>query len=262
MLRRTLALLLPLLVLAGACSGDDGSDLSADAQAYADAFSRDLADDDDGFGVSAGEGDCIGEAIMTELGVKVFKNAGVDPEDLGGAETPGELLGEGVVTEDQAEAIVAGWKDCVDLVHQFALRSGDRFDLDAEGLDCYEEALGEAKLLDDYLAAAFRSADQAQSLKILQRNVALVHQCTVSADGKGGVVVESIAAVLTQDGTVDIAKARCVAQALVDAMGAEKLLEVSPVDGTSTASAELQQQYATALDGAASACGVPAELVR
>jgi hypothetical protein len=37
---------------------------------------------------------------------------------------------------------------------------------------------------------------------------------------------------------------------------------VSPVDGTSTASAELQQQYATALDGAASACGVPAELVR
>ena len=262
MLRRTLALLLPLVVLVGACSGGGGSDLSSEAQDYADAFAHDLADEDDGFGVSASQGDCIGEAIMTELGVKVFEDAGVDPEDLGGAETPGELLGEGTVTEAQAKAIVVGWKDCVDLVHQFALRSGDQFDLDSDGLECYEEALEKDKLLDEYLSVAFRSADRNQSLRILQRNVALVHQCTVSADGKGGVIVESIAAGLTQDGTGDISRARCVAQALVDAMGAEALLEVSPVDGASTASAELQEQYATALDGAAVACGVPAELVR
>ena len=44
-----------------------------DEQAYADAFAKDLADEDDGFGVSADEGDCIGEAIMRELGSQVVR---------------------------------------------------------------------------------------------------------------------------------------------------------------------------------------------
>ncbi|HJR25515.1 MAG TPA: hypothetical protein VJ804_08585 [Acidimicrobiales bacterium] len=262
MLRRTLALLLPLAVVLGACSGDGGSDLSPEAQAYADAFARDLADEDDGFGVSAGEGDCIGEAIMEELGVEVFQQAGVDPEDLGGAESPGQLLGEGTVTEEQAAAITAAWKDCVDLVHEFALRSGDQFDLDADGLECYEDALEESNILDEYLEVSFRAADPGAGQSVLRRIVGLVQECTVSEDGKGGVVVESIAGLLTANGTVELAQARCLAQALVDDLGAGRLLEVTGNGDPTSVPPEMQEEYVTAVDAAAAACGVPPELVR
>jgi hypothetical protein len=262
MLRRTLVLLVPLLLVTGACSGDDGSDLPADAQAYADAFAQDLADEDDGFGVSADQGDCIGEAIMGVLGVKVFEDAGVAPVDLGGSESPGQLLGEGTVTEAQAAEITDAWKDCVDLVHEFALRSGDQFDLDAGSLDCYEESLEESEILDEYLDVSFRAADTAAGDSVLRRIVGLVQECTVSEDGNGGVVVDSIAGLLTANGTVDLVKARCVAQAIVDDLGADRLLELTAGGDPTALSPELQAEYFGAVDAAARSCGVPPELVR
>ena len=265
MLRRTLALLVPMTVvsalLLGACGGDDEEPLSAAEQSYADAFAKDLADEDDGFGVSPSQGDCIGASIMRILGAEVFDKAGIEPADLGGSESPGELLGEGTVTDEQATAITKAWKDCVDLVHEFALRSGDRFDLDEEGLSCYEDALDESGILDEYLEVLFQQATAEAGYTVLQRILGLVQGCTTSAEGKGGVMVESIAASLTANGTLNLVKARCVAQELVDLVGVDRLIVLTGNGDLSTVPPEAQEEFAQAIVTASTTCGVPLDQV-
>ena len=59
-----------------------------------------------------------------------------------------------------------------------------------------------------------------------------------------------------------LVQARCVAQALVDDLGADRLLEVTGNGDPTSVSPEMQEEYAAAVDAAASACGVPPELVR
>ena len=75
------------LALLAACADDgdgDGGDTGSaptspsDEQAYADAFAASLVDDENGFGVEPDEAECMGEAVMTELGVEPFEEAGVD----------------------------------------------------------------------------------------------------------------------------------------------------------------------------------------
>ncbi len=272
MSRRTRALLLPVLtlapaLLAGACSGDDeggaaSRELTAQEQEYADAFARDLADEDDGFGVSAGAGECIGAAIMDILTAEPFEAAGVEPADLGGDESPGQLLGEGTVTEEQAEQITDAWNDCVDLARQFAIQAGDEFDLDAEGLECFEEALEDAGILDEYLQVSFRRADPRAGNAVLQRIVSIVQGCTRSEAGKGGVLVESIASSLTQDGRLNVIQARCVAQELVDTVGADRLIVLTGNGDLSSVPAERQEEFAAAILAATEACDVPLEQLR
>jgi hypothetical protein len=258
MLRRILGLLVPVALLFGACSGgDDENPLSDLEQDYADAFAKDLADEDDGFGVSPSQGDCIGEEIMRILGAEVFDEAGVQPADLGGSESPGELLGEGTVTEAQAAEITRAWNECVDLVHEFAVRSGDRFDLDAEGLSCYEDALAEGDVLDEYLEVLFRKADPQAGYTVLQRILGLVQGCTTSAEGKGGVLVESIAASLSANGTLNLVNARCVAQELVDLLGVDRLIVLTGNGDLSTVPPEAQEEFAQAIVTATDTCGVP-----
>ena len=261
MLRRTLAPLLIAVLVLGACSDDGGESLTAAEQGYADAFAKDLADEDDGFGVSPSQGECIGDAIMRVLGAEVFDEAGVEPEDLGGSESPGVLLGEGTVTDEEAADIVRAWNGCVDLVHEFAVRSGDRFDLDEDGLECYEEALEDNDILDEYLEVLFQEADPKAGYSVLQRILGLVQGCTTSPEGKGGVLVESIAASLTANNTLNLVKARCVAQELVDLLGVDRLIALTGNGDLSSVPPEGQEEFAQAIVTATSTCGVPLDQV-
>jgi hypothetical protein len=53
-----------------------------------------------------------------------------------------------------------------------------------------------------------------------------------------------------------------VAQALVDDLGADRLLELTAGGDPSALAAEQQTEYFGAVDAAAQSCGVPIELVR
>jgi hypothetical protein len=253
------ALAAPLVPLAlavgmGACGGGDKG-LSAAEQRYADAFARDLADGDDGLTFDDEGGRCVGEAIMHELGTKPFLDAKVQPDDLSGDETPGQLLGSNKVTDAQAEAIVTKWNGCVDLPKAFAKQAATQFGLDAHGVTCFEGQLRKSKVLDDYLLVSFTSAEGADLQSVLERIVKLVQQCSATK-GSGGVLVDSIAASLAQSDGLDATQARCVAQHLVDEVGADQLVSLGQGGTLAAAPKEVQQRFAGAIVGAAQACGV------
>src|ERR671913_945666 len=100
----------------GACGSDGGEEgLDEDEQAYADAWSATLADgDEDDIQLTEGEADCMGDAVMAELGVEPFEEAGVEADEINqdgdDDDSPGEVLGDGVVSEDQANAVLDVWE--------------------------------------------------------------------------------------------------------------------------------------------------------
>lgn len=237
----------------GACSGDGG--LSAREQELADAIAADLSDEDDGFGVDAEGGQCIGEAIMEELGAEPFDDAGVEPEDLAGDESPGELLGGGTVSDDTADVIVERWFDCVDLPATFAREASDEFGLDAAGVECFEAALRDNGVLVRYLHVSFTSDDREEAQAVLGAIVGLVQGCTATDEG-GGILVDSITASLADDGRLTPEQARCVAQQVVDIVGPERLIEITG-GSFETAPADVQDEFAAAILQATGACGIP-----
>lgn len=255
------AVLLIAVVLA-ACSKDEGDGLrtgrplSASEQEFANAFGKDLADEDDGFGVDAAGGQCIGEAIMGIVGIKPFDAAKLEPKDLAGDETPGELLGARAVDQAKAEEIAKAWNGCVDMPKVFAERGSGQFKLDAAGQSCFEDELRSSKVLDDYIVVSFTKEDADASAGILQKILGLVQGCS-SQSGQGGVLVDSIAASLGQTGKLDAVESRCMAQAVVDAMGADRLLEVTKIVSSVDADPAVKAEFEAALRQAATACGVP-----
>lgn len=256
-LRVVTTAIVSVLLLTACGGGDDGGALSEEEQRFATAFARDLADADDGLAVDSEGGQCIGEAIMRELGTDPFHEAKVTPQDLSGSESPGELLGKGRVSDDQADAIADAWNDCVDLPAVFASEGADQFGLDEAGVRCFEDQLRSSGVLDGYLTVSFTSDDPADGREVLNEIVGLVQECTASDDGQGGVLVDSIAASLAQDGTLDVEQATCVAQHLVDDLGADKLSA-----GVDEEDPAVQEEFAQALLDAADDCGVDPSLLQ
>src|SRR5690606_38681151 len=128
--RPLIATLLTVAVLGlAACGGDDGGsdeastdgvELTALEREYADVLVTEFADDSDpdDLAVSDGEAECMAVAMMANLGSDIFEDNGVEPEDFAGDEGPGELLGAGVISEENASAVVDEWLDCADLTGQ------------------------------------------------------------------------------------------------------------------------------------------------
>jgi hypothetical protein len=79
------------------------AELTAEEQEYADAFALALTNDS-GLGVQSGDADCLAAAMMAELGVEPFEAADVTPADIDpdDSSSPGELLGDGAISEEQA----------------------------------------------------------------------------------------------------------------------------------------------------------------
>jgi hypothetical protein len=269
---RTFLVLLALLALvAAACSsgddpeaGDGGSatedrELTDEEQAFADAFAADFSDVDDGLGVSAEDGDCLATVLMAELGTEPFDDADVTPEDLGGDEAPGQLLGEGAITEEQADAIYTGWEDCVDLNAAFAKSFQTEYEADDATGECFRAGLAESDLMRAYMVASFTSGEELASTQPpLKDLVALIGTCT--ADDTGGsaaVLVDSIAQSLTANGSITAEEAQCLAQSIVDTVGSDQLLQGAANGDLANASPEVQQAVVAAITTAAAACNVP-----
>jgi hypothetical protein len=238
----------------GACGGGDQG-LNAAEQRYADAFARDLADGDDGLTFDDEGGRCVGEAIMRELGTRPFLEAKVQPDDLAGDETPGQLLGSGKVSEAQAEVIAAKWNHCVDLPKAFAKQAATQFGLDRAGISCFEGQLRKSKVLDQYLVVSFTSDEGSDLQSVLDQLVRLVQTCSATK-GAGGVLVDSIAASLAQTRGLEVDQARCIAQHVVDQVGADQLVGLGKGGSLAAAPQEVQEQVAGAIIDAARACGV------
>jgi hypothetical protein len=266
------ALSVPLLVVALAACGDDadggdeggqGGDgavagLSAEEQAFADAWASTLADDD-GFSATAAEADCMGAAIMGEVGAEPFADAGVEPADIEGEDdSPGEVLGAGVISEPQANAILDRWEDCVDLPALFAESAVDEFDLDAEGAECVADGLAEGDLVRAGFLPSFTSDDDEPGPDVIAGFVTVIDECSTGPDGDGGFLVDQIAQSILDDSDLTQEQASCVAQEMVDTIGLERLLELGAEDlDFDDADPALQQEIGGAVLDAAGTCDVP-----
>lgn len=252
--RAAAVLALAALVATAACSDDDEG-LSKEEQEYADVIAANMVDDEDALTVTDEEADCMAEAVMAELGVEPFEEADVEPDDLGGDETPGQLLGEGAVPDDQAATIADAWGECSDLPKALSASLVDSMELDADAAQCVEEGLGDGDVVSDYLQTFFTSeSEPTPSDPEFKALLDLVTGCTADEDGSGGLVVDGIAQSLAEAGTLTDEQAQCMAQAIVDEIGADVILEAS-----TDPSPELETQMNQAVMTSAQACGVSPE---
>lgn len=260
-LRATLIL---ALVGAAACSddgGDEGSssgdELSSEEQAFADAWATTLVEEDDGFAVPQDDADCMATAIVVELGTEPFEEAELEPADIEDAsDSPGELLGAGTITDKQADAILAAWEGCTDLGMMFAEGMGEEMDIDDEAKACLAKGVNEEGLALEGLRPSFTSESSDPSTEVLTAITGLVQECAGS-DG-GGPLVDSIAESLAADGSITEEQAQCVAQAMIDEIGVDRLIELGVDDGAQV-DPTTQQEMMTSVLAAAESCGVDLE---
>lgn len=251
--RTALLLALVALVSTAACSDDEG--LSKEEQEYADVIAADMIDDEDGMDVTEEEADCMAEAVMGELGTDPFEENDVEPKDLEGDETPGQLLGEGTVSDDQASTIADAWGECSDLPKALTASLADSMQLEDDAAQCVEEGLGEGDIVSDYLKTFFTSeSEPTPSDPEFKALLDLVTECTADEDGSGGLVVDGIAQSLAADGTLTEEQAQCMAQSIVDEIGADAILAAS-ADPSPELEAQMNQAVMTAAEG----CGVSQE---
>lgn len=127
-----------LLLTAAAC-GDDGGDgggdeLSAADQEYVDAAMETYDPETDPF--SEGEARCIAEAVVRPLGADRLEELGVTPDDFRG---DSEALPEGLA-EGEANDVVDGIDDCVDLSDLFMEQLTADQELSDESTECLQDA--------------------------------------------------------------------------------------------------------------------------
>lgn len=269
MRRHLLVPVLALVLLGAAACGDDddggGGGLSSAEQDYADAWAGTLSDDDgdgEGFSFVADEAQCMGDALMAELGTGPFDEADIAADEIDTEsdedDSPGELLGAGVITDDQADAILESWDDCTDLNAAFVDLVAAESDLDDEARSCIEDGLAEDDLVHEGFKASLTSDDEDPPDEVITALVTLMGTCGGDESGQGGPIVDSIATSLAADGRLDADQAQCMAQAMVDAIGLDRLIELGVAGGDlEEADPEVQQEMAGAVLGAAEACDVP-----
>jgi hypothetical protein len=274
-MRRRLALsALVLFALLGAACGDDddggsgdggggAEGLSSEEQDFADAWAATLADDEgdeDGFSFPEADAQCMGEAIMAEVGTGPFDDAGIEPDDIdqeGEDDSPGELLGAGAISDEQADALLDTWDGCTDLNAAFIdLVSADT-ELDPAGRACLEEGLEEEGLVREGFRASLTQDDSDPPEEVITALVSLMSTCGGDGAGTGGLIVDSIAESLAADGRLTEEQSQCMAQEMVDAIGMERIIELGVGGGLDDADPAAQQEMAGAVLGAAETCDVP-----
>lgn len=254
-------LVVPLLLATACGGGDDEEPLTKEEQRYANAFARDLSDGDDGLSVTVEEAACIGDAILHVLGVRPFHEAGIEPADLEGDETPGQLLGEGTVSDDQADEIAGRWLDCVDLVEDLVAQAKGSVELDDEGQACFEDALRDGTLPHDYLVVSFTSDDPADVNGILGEMGSILGRCR----GAGGTATtaspdestsERLARLLVDRYAEDPDDARCLADGIISRVSADDLQAMVTAGGPGGPSDAARARVAVAMQASAAACGL------
>lgn len=140
-MRKLITILLSsLLLVAAACGDDDGGDgdggLSSAEQKYVDAAMAQF-DPEEAEPLTEPEARCVVSSMVTSLGVDRLEELGITPETFGsedGAPFPENL------TEAEAEGVVDGFDECLDLGALFAESMAQDDTLDDETKQCLADA--------------------------------------------------------------------------------------------------------------------------
>lgn len=270
-------------LLAAACGGGDDSagtaddessttttaqaaELTSEEKAYADEFALSLREGS-GATFERAEADCMATALMSEIGVGPFEEAGVTPQDVAdapdGADSPGRLLGDGAVTDAQADAILDGWDDCTDVDAAFVANMATELGIedDEKKLGCVERELRGGDLVREGYRQTLTDSSGEPSGDVLSGLLGVMDVCGISMGGgesTGRILVDSIAESLAAGGHITEDQAQCLAKGIVDQVGQDDLLSGAKKGDFSDAPPELQAKVASAVVSSAEACGIPA----
>lgn len=115
--------------------GEDDDEPTGSEAAYVDALTDGFAGD----GVTDDQARCAAEAAVDAIGVDTFQQNGITPEDL---EIENDSFDLGfALTQQQAEDLVDGLDDCVDLRGLVLADMADDDDLTDEQKDCLEREI-------------------------------------------------------------------------------------------------------------------------
>jgi hypothetical protein len=104
------------------------------------------------------------------------------------------------------------------------------------------------------IAGSFTSADGTPEADTVQALLALLDEC---GKGTGNPVVGAIAEELAANGSITTEQAECLAQGVVDGIGAERMGELFATGGFDDLPPEAQDEVTGALLRAAGDCEVP-----
>jgi len=270
-----IALFVPLALLAAACSDSGGgSDLSDAEQEFADSIAIGFSRGDGGFDLPDDELDCMAEAVIAELGIERFEDADITPEDFESDSSPGELLGDGEISDDEATAVIDEWHDCTNLSEAVAGSASADLGLDDDQVACLADELDD-ELLDVILVPSFTTESGEPEGDRADDVFDAIDTC---AGGEAGsddgseddgsvdlpdngsfsdLLIAGIAGSLASSGDRTEEQAQCMAEAIVAEVGEERLLEAAGDSGDiSNVPADVQEDIGLAVIGAASDCDV------
>jgi hypothetical protein len=184
----------------------------------------------------------------------------VKPKDINADgvtdDTPGKVLGDGVISEAQANAILDEWEGCADLDRLFAQSTATEFVLDADGVQCVADGLHEADLTRQAFLPSFTTDSDDIPPELVTDLIGVVEGCSSAGSGDSA-IVDAIAESLAGP-NITTEQARCLAQAMIDDLGLDRLVELGLQSGDfDTASAEAQNEIVQATLDAATSCDVP-----
>ena len=166
-MRKLMAMLMALMVIAAACGDDDDSgstDISDDPLAMALADS--VVEEDSPFATQE-DANCFAGKVVGEIGTDRLNELGVTETNVGEIEDID-------FTEGEIDTIVDAMSDCVDLTA--ALAAEFEADFGAEGAECLAEGLGD-DLLTDLMKSSFTGEEEELPDEFFQQFLDLAAEC-------------------------------------------------------------------------------------
>ena len=182
-MRKIVAVLLSLSIIAVACGDDDGGvssgQLNESEQALTDAIAQAILEDDEDSDSPLGpaEAECIGEGSVRRIGVDGLGEIGITQDN------PNPQNVFQTTTEEQLDAILDVFLECVDLTQAF-VQSFEEDGMGPETIECLTKELDDEDLLRAIMRAgmADEEFDFAGDPELSARLVEIVLGCISAED--------------------------------------------------------------------------------
>lgn len=172
-----------MLFLAAACGDDDGgsgSDLSSEEQEYVDAAMAQF-DPEQAEPLTEEEARCVVSSMVSGLGVDRLEELGITPETFGsedGAPFPENL------TEAEANQVVDGFDECLDLGALFAESMAQDDTLDEETKECLADAFDASTVRRLFVTMLTEGEDAlAEDPELIEDLMGVFSECPGALDG-------------------------------------------------------------------------------
>lgn len=173
-----------LLVLAACGDDDDGGgagSLSSEEQDYVDAAMVDF-DAEEAAPMTKDDAECIVTSMVDVLGTDRLEELGLTPEDFSSTDSFPEGL-----TEDEADDVIKGFNECVDMADLFLQEITADQDLSDDAKECLVDAFDEDVINQIFRTVLVKGQDAIQEdQELMSELLKAMAECPEAMAGLGG----------------------------------------------------------------------------